>query len=353
VASDLRIGVAEGAEENNNAYALWKVRGVAVDSSGRIAIANSGTLEVKLFSPDGEFLWSTGDRGTGPGEFLSFRGIESCGDSFVVSDLQARRLSELNGRGELVRTWRWERLRRGSTPFRVACDRSGSTLAFLDRQSGVAADVGPYTVTAVVAGAPMGERAPDILVEVAGIDRYRYQRTDGPAEFGKSTFIAASPGLVHVVVGDAAEVKSYDLDGRLVRVARWPYSARPLTPQVLDATLADAESVLPMSRRAEFRAIWEDMTHPELLPAIDGLVASSNGDLWLRRYRTAAEGDNPDVWFVVSAEGALRGSVLVPVDFEVLRVLDDAVIGLVRDQVGVEYVERRRLDKRDSGAYSR
>src|SRR5688500_18511880 len=59
----VEIGTGEGED------ALYRVTSAARLRDGRIAVANAGTQQVKLFGADGRHLASLGRRGGGPGEF--------------------------------------------------------------------------------------------------------------------------------------------------------------------------------------------------------------------------------------------------------------------------------------------
>jgi len=60
----MSIGGGEQAEEQ-----FYRVVGVARLSDGRVAVADAGSQEVRLFASDGRFLSSMGGKGAGPGEF--------------------------------------------------------------------------------------------------------------------------------------------------------------------------------------------------------------------------------------------------------------------------------------------
>lgn len=63
--SDLVIG----SEEQPFEYQLGRPVAVRTDSEGNIYIADKASLEIKVFSGEGEYLRSFGGRGRGPGEF--------------------------------------------------------------------------------------------------------------------------------------------------------------------------------------------------------------------------------------------------------------------------------------------
>lgn len=63
-AIDLEIGLLEGPD----AYVFGRVSGIVQDSMGRIFVSDNAANEIRAFSPAGEFLFSVGREGQGPGE---------------------------------------------------------------------------------------------------------------------------------------------------------------------------------------------------------------------------------------------------------------------------------------------
>ncbi|HET7273703.1 MAG TPA: hypothetical protein VFI91_00895 [Longimicrobiaceae bacterium] len=61
---ELRIGTLSGAEP----YIFGRISGVALDETGRILIADDQADEIRVFSPEGEHLYTFGGSGAGPGE---------------------------------------------------------------------------------------------------------------------------------------------------------------------------------------------------------------------------------------------------------------------------------------------
>jgi hypothetical protein len=321
-------------------YAFANSRGVAVATNGNIIVANGGTLEIRAFSPDGAFLWSTGREGSGPGEYKSFRSVDYCGAKIVVADLQARRITLLANDGSFISSRSWQPLRIGSAPSIVSCGASG-TIAFLDRGSPASPPAGPHTVAAVIGAVSPADSAATIVADFPGIDRYRYPAMDGPADFGKTTLLSAADEEVHVVTTDEAEVRTYSVTGELRRIVRWDQALRRLTDEIVSTELEHRLQVLPAAMRPEYRRTWQSLSRPEYLPLVSALVSAENGDLWLKEY--SVPGEEEQVWRVLSPGGAIRGRAIIPHDFELQRVLEGHVIGLIRDDMGVEYVEARRI----------
>ncbi len=60
-------GLQLGTVEGNSAEQFFRVSGAVRLSDGRIAVANAGSQELRLFTPGGRHLRSVGGPGGGPG----------------------------------------------------------------------------------------------------------------------------------------------------------------------------------------------------------------------------------------------------------------------------------------------
>lgn len=95
----LEIGVVEGEEE----YQLHRVGGSVRLDDGRIVVANTGSRELRVFGPDGDFLGSVGRDGEGPGEFRSPSRIRRlAGDTLMVWDDGLFRISLFDAEGDFL-----------------------------------------------------------------------------------------------------------------------------------------------------------------------------------------------------------------------------------------------------------
>ena len=321
---------------------LAKVAGIAYGPHGEIIVADAQALQIKTFSAIGEPLWRQGRVGDGPGEYRGLRTVEHCGGHVLVADLQSRRLTLLDGAGEVATTQPWHPLRRMAAPFRLSCN-TGGMLVQVARASNPPAEGGRYTAPAVVGVGRVGGERPEPVLEIPGIDRYRYAITDGPADFGKTTWAIASRDGVIVVVSDTTEFRTYDAQGTLQKIARWEHAAEPVTGEVLRSEVSQRERVLPRPMREDYRELWLSLDHPAYLPAIDTVVPDADGGFWARRFELSSERGLSVEWWRVGQDGVLRGVVEVPNDFTLFRVVPGAVLGVVRDSLGVEYVEKRRV----------
>lgn len=111
---DLRIGSADGPVETQ----FGSVSGIALDGDGAVYVADGRNYEVRKFDHTGQFMFSFGGQGSGPGEFSKIDGLAVLTDSRVaVVDGTGNRLSlfdsstgEYRGQWTIPRQWlTWSR----------------------------------------------------------------------------------------------------------------------------------------------------------------------------------------------------------------------------------------------------
>jgi hypothetical protein len=69
----------------DSVYRFRQVRGVMLLSDGRIAVADGASLQLRLFSSQGQFLSVSGGRGNGPGQMLNMHWVRRLrGDTIAI-----------------------------------------------------------------------------------------------------------------------------------------------------------------------------------------------------------------------------------------------------------------------------
>ena len=88
------------------AHQLYRARGAARLSDGRIVVLNAGTSELRFFDANGKHLRTVGRKGEGPGEFrLPFPLLHLPFDTLAVWDSRPQRVTIFSPDGEMVRAF--------------------------------------------------------------------------------------------------------------------------------------------------------------------------------------------------------------------------------------------------------
>ena len=337
------IGALAGAE----VYQLYAVEDAARLADGRIAVANGGTGEIRLFSASGGHLASWGGIGEGPGEFAQWDPeavTEWPGDSIVAAEWWRGRVAVFDADGNPGRT---ATLGEGRFSFlgrmpgggilakpaltgglRFGAD--GSTLRRLEAEFALVTPTGDIHASL---GTQPGEEwyfSPD-------------SPSGRPHPFGRSVLATIWGNLAVVTANDTYEIRAYDNDGVLARIVRRDHELRAPTQPELDAWFIGAYGQRSEDEQARLRALFEGMTLVEFFPAFSALHADQMGYLWVQEYRRPEQDEN--IWTVFGAHGRVQGFVDTPPDLELFEIGADYILGTTTDELGVERVQLWPLDR--------
>ena len=333
--------VVIGGDATGEGAELYRVNGAARRSDGRIVVGNGGTLELRLFDPDGTPAGSVGRSGGGPGEFgaLALVGLLP-GDSALVHDARNRRFTVLTPEMTLGRSFQPVRGGSPAVAFPVALFPGGPVAV---RSAATFSDLpttGVYDGAAPVHLAGLDGRLQDSL----GVFpmRQSYLRfAEGSMDmlvlpFGRETRFAAAGDRLHVGTGERYEVRSFDRAGSLVRILRSGFAPRPVRDGELKAHIERSLERLPEQARARQRRLFEEVPAPRQMPAHGPLIADADGHLWVQRY--APPGEGPTIWTIFDPAGRPLGTVTTPAGVDVLEIGEDYLLGTGTDELDRSYV---------------
>jgi len=359
VVETLRIGVIEG----DPAYLFNRVAGVAIDGSGSLWVSDSDE-SIRSYSRDGRYLGSAGGSGEGPGESPNGYGEIWAGvdEVFVLAYTPMLQLFSLEG--DFLGGWSPWRSTDLAQVFPLGSAHSAWFYVRTDfPEDETSSGRERWTIVKGSATTPDGES----LVELPGAPRV-------PGLGGGWSSGSFFDGFPSVAAGDGSVfysdpqdyvVRRFNDQGMLEGVLRREVDRVPL-PRGLPA---EVEAALPPAyeetrirlegeaHRSMVEAVLPD-SDPEWIPAIDLVLVSRDGALWVRRadahpdptQRAIARafGYVPNAWLeawkadwvfdVFSPEGTYRGSVTLPEDFVPMAVESSRVYGVMRDELDVEYV---------------
>ena len=312
------IGKAEGEDP----YLLHRVGTAATLSDGSIVVPDGGSNEVRVFDANGVYLRSWGGFGEGPGEFDELHAVARWrGDSVAAWDHYPHRgVSIFDSEGNLGRV---VALGMGQPDRSITLLRGGAFLAdhWLRQESG--------------AGMLVQEQVFEIRdadgVRIASLDPlvgrefFEFQNRGMPVwmdiAFSRKVYAAAWRDLAVVSRSDKYELRAYKADGALRHIVRVDHAPVPVT-----------ESLIAIEREewGERGDRFDEMPHPETLPAFTTVMSDALDHLWVREYDVPGDEISRRLWTVFDPEGRMLGYVEMPQ-------------GMVIDEIGADYVLGRRV----------
>jgi hypothetical protein len=329
----LSLGGADAAGPTQ----FYRIQQVQVGHSGTLWVADGGSGEVRIFRPDGSHSKTIGGRGQGPGEFSRIRLLGSFrGDSVAAWDDASARLTVFDAEGVFART---ARVPSSGVPLPRAFDvfSDGSILAQIPRVlSAGSLEPGQLlsdTVRLVridfdnATGEPQGQ-APGPVWLWTGPSQV-------PIPFTINAGFDIYDQAVHLVAGPEFRVRVFR-EGRLSEVYGVARRAREVTQEDVTAYEEFTEEFIPEPQRRDYLSALGDASRPTVLPAYSRVVVSSDGKVWAQIY--SPDFLAPGEWDVYSPGREWLGQVRTPARFMVTGVTSDQLMGVWRDDLGVEHV---------------
>jgi hypothetical protein len=350
-----------GGVAGDAAYDLDGVAGVLLLAAGRVAVANGGSNEIRVYDASGAHLTTSGRRGSGPGEFQGIAGFWLlAGDSLLVADVFQQRLTVLDGEGKFGRSYSLggqsglpiptEGRMRMALP--VGAFGDGSVLGVLQSFTLQDPREGSYRDSVDYVRYGADGTVGDTVGRFPGLEMTQMTLSFGPQSFkaptavplGKNT-VSAPSGADFVVATNAAwELEIRAGDGTLRRIVRVNQAARQVTPELADAHRKENRELIennPMVRnvpepmREQILGQIEKATYPETYPFIAAILPARDGTLWVEEQ--GLPGETRRSYAIIDADGRLLGRVRMPPKFRPTQATASAVAGMWEDPDGVEH----------------
>ncbi|MBE0594204.1 MAG: hypothetical protein IH616_17575, partial [Gemmatimonadales bacterium] len=347
----LNIGALDAAPE----YQFHQVRGVVRLSDGRIVVADAGSSQLRWYDSGGVHVATAGREGDGPGEFGSLAGVAVLpGDSIVTFDDRQRRLSVFDDSSTFVRSNPLAAEGHPGMEYPVfGGAMADGTLLMVGRVLQIEGmKEGPIrSPMTVYRYAPDGRMLDSLgtfhgweaLVVIREQDQFVAMAIrDRP--FGRNTSVAPLPDGFVVGTPVAYEYQVHAPASVLRAIVRLERANAPVTSGDIEAyvesQLEDIEDPNAIRTR---RQELSELTYPETMPAFGyPILADRGGNVWVPDFMA---GDESRTWTVFDRDGRRLGSVATPADLRVFDVGDDFLLGVWRDELGVEYVRGYGLIK--------
>lgn len=343
----LRVGVLGGDP-------LQEFDGVVTPfilSNGNLAVPTRGASSVRVFAPDGSFVKELGGPGEGPGEFRGLRSAWNRADTVEAWDSRLRRITRFLPGGEL----------RVVNVHEPAANLDSAVGVLGEGWALVSLTFGPDGVDQATAhalsrnGEHLGE-----LVTLDGMERHRTQFGSGPHPLSSTAVFGSHLEELFAATASEGVLRGFDSGGNpgreIVVDLERAGPPRRILEQVLDSAVARAEE----DQKVRIRQSYSAYPDAEAVPVLWAFLVDSEGLVWVRPYdpflHSLALGGSPagkpgpgGEWLVVAPDGKELARVEMPPGLEPTQVTSDAVVGIVRDQFGVESVQVHRLRRSGSG----
>jgi hypothetical protein len=319
-----------GGTESGPGSDLYGVVGAVRLEDGRIFIADRAQ-RILAWDSNGNYIGSFGREGQGPGEFRSMNWMKlRPPDTLVVNDGAENRISLFTSDGEFVTSFR------ARSAVGMFEDGTVATLVPIPG-GGYSPDQAFSRSTRGLTRADREGNVLDSIAQVPGAEIFA-QLSLGWPQLLRSTYEVV-PNAIYLSTGERSEILRYEPEGGDPQVIPIPQNLTPVTSDDLFGGL-EALGLAERVVRSDLDAFPEGRT----LPAITDLILSSTGDLWARE--TIADAAAPLwYWSIVNTENnEVTRRVVTPGRIRPLQIGDGWLLGVTRDELGVESVQLYSLN---------
>lgn len=354
VEEDLRIGAAAGEPE----YQFGQIVGLDVGADGRIYVMDQQASEVRVFSPDGQYVTSIGRPGGGPGELGQAAGpvFVGPGDTISVPDASHQRVTRFTPEGEPAGTYALPMT--GGIPVKWM----QTPQAELVQQAMIMAMPGQEGVeprNLLLRRDATGQILDTLKVMPAG------QTMDFSSGQPRMTLFAPEPMWAirpdgSLLYGNNGEyrLEVLGLDGQVQRIIKRDQERRPISErdqQEFRRVIEDAWEQAGMPPQA-LEMMSRAVSFAPYYPAYANLFGGPDGTTWVQGVQSPESVQESggsfgiqDIggpeWEVFDAEGRFLGVVRMPDRFMPLLFEGEHVYGVLRDELDIQYAARMRLHR--------
>ncbi|MDZ7778344.1 MAG: 6-bladed beta-propeller [Gemmatimonadota bacterium] len=334
-----------GGAETDGPTQFFGIQGIHVDDRERIWVADAQSGELRIFDADGSHWKTRGGRGEGPGEFVRIRLLGSPrGDSVLVGDSGTNRITIFDAEGEIVRT----------EPV-PATERAVPRLfdVFVD---GSALGRVPLTVaaTSLEPGSVLRDSVELVRLRRDSARFDAWGTAPGPLwlwtganqipiPFTVNASFDILGADVHLVSGPDFRIRVLER-GDLREIYGMDRQRRAIDDSDIAAYHDFVEEWIPAAERAGYLAAVTHEQRPEHLPGYDRVVVSQEGYVWAQVYESDLTAAHD--WHVFDDERHFVGHVTVWGGFQPMVITQDAMVGVWRDELGIEHVRVYEFTRR-------
>ncbi len=339
-----------GTVEGDLAEQFFRVSGAVRLSDGRIAVANAGSQELRLFTPGGRHLRSVGGRGGGPGEYRGMRGLwRFTGDSLLIHDGLQDRLTLYTSDGVLARSWQMTPPGGFYTPPPIGRLANGDYIAEAAATEG--GPLGPVTYTTVLVRYSAQGQPRDTVATASGGQGYWAECDPGGTmvcnvalPFALTSATAVGEHRIYLGNGETYEIRVFTAANGLTNIWRWNVQIREVTSEdVRRYREHQLEAAGDENARRRIERWYLEMPLPDVMPMYSAFLLDSGENLWVEDYRPPFQSP---IWYTVfDSSGTVVARITIPLGLDITDVGSDYVLAVWKDELDVEYVQLYDLIK--------
>lgn len=286
-APELRIGGDDGKG------ALHRVMAALRLPDGSVAVANGGSQQVRIVAPDGRLLRTIGRKGGGPGEFQLPSWLGLRGDTLIVADILASRISRFALDGTYLGSVQIAP-EAGHFPQIVGQYAHGTVLVAADEAAGGQKGVirgrtallrlrRDGTLRATLAVVPSSDQFASV-----SDNGTRFKTQSLP--FGRRTVFALRGDVLYVGIGETPAIQAIDTAGRSRDALRTTFRPRPVGAADIDEYW---KKLVTIGGDPDDRGPPEGIEYPTTLPPYSSVNVDQLGRIWVGESRFPREWDGP------------------------------------------------------------
>ena len=350
-AAVLSVGVVAG----DTIQEFDRVTNPFVLPDGRLVVPLSGSADIRVFAADGDLVERLGGRGEGPGEFLYLSAAWPRGDTIEALDSRLRRVTRFLPDGSVETVM----LAGGSQrDLSAAAGPLGRGWAL-----GGVASGGPGERDLVVfdhfdrTGAHIGP-----LASVVGMARYAGGGFgSGPEPLSPRTVFTSDGTFLYIGDTLLPSIRRVGADGHADGEISWEPAETVAPGDAFDQVIDLAVSRAGAERASATRAGLEAARSPDALSVFWDFLVDPEGFVWIQPYEPTAHamalGARPlggvgsgGAWSVLTPAARHVGLLEVPEGLELAQITRTSVVGIRRDELGVESVHVHALRRHPNRA---
>lgn len=339
-----------GERPDDPAHELYRVVTPFLLPDGDLAVPLSSEGTIRIFDREGALVRTLGSSGQGPGEFMRLGAAWARGDTIEAFD------------PELGRVTRFVPGEEPETILLEGVPSAQSGVPGLDNGGWVLYGVKEVGRTgrdriAVHHFGPDGSHVAE-LGEVPGLRRHVHDGGSGPDPISPRPLVRTDGDRVYVAETLTPRVRELDISTGETRSFSW----EPAAALSSDEAIAIARDQVSRRGAAQMDEAWtlasfDALTGTEEVSVFWDFLVDREAFVWVRDYDPALHGTSVGglatagpggTWTILDGEGTPLTTVTVPDDLEPLAIDADHLIGVRRDDLGVESVRVYRIER--SGA---